>query len=64
MYVNFVIEKDGTMSNVKIIRGIHQLLDDETLRVVNLFPKWTPGTQNGEVVRVSFNLPLSFKLKE
>lgn len=62
VYVNFVIEADGSVSNVKILRGIGGGCDEEAKRVVELMPKWTPGYQRGQAVRVSFNLPVRFKL--
>ncbi|MDA3943162.1 MAG: M56 family metallopeptidase [Bacteroidetes bacterium] len=62
VFVNFVIEKDGTVSNVTILRGIGGGCDEEAKRVVKLMPKWTPGYQRGQAVRVSFNLPIKFML--
>lgn len=64
VYVNFTVEKDGSIGDVKVIRGVHPLLDNEAMRVVESFPKWTPGTQRGKLVRVSYNLPLSFVLNK
>ena len=60
--VQMVIEKDGTLTNAKIARGVDPLLDQEALRVVNLSPKWIPGKQRGEAVRVKYTLPVMFKL--
>lgn len=62
VYVNFTIEKDGAISGVKVLRSVHPLLDEEAVRVVELFPKWKPGKQKGKTVRVSYNLPISFVL--
>lgn len=62
VYVNFTIEKDGSISGVKVLRSVHPLLDEEAVRVVELFPKWKPGKQKGKTVRVSYNLPISFVL--
>ncbi len=64
VYVNFVIEKDGSVSNVKILKGVPggQGLDMEAFRVVSSLPKWAPGMQNGQAVRVSFNIPIRFTL--
>ncbi|HPE42952.1 MAG TPA: TonB family protein [Bacteroidales bacterium] len=62
VYVNFVVEADGSVSNVKILRGIGGGCDEEAKRVVALMPNWTPGYQRGQAVRVSFNLPVRFKL--
>ncbi|WP_163214978.1 energy transducer TonB [Bacteroides sp. 519] len=61
--VQFVIQKDGSVGNVKLIRGIDADLDKEALRIVNLMPKWTPGRQMGRAVKVSYILPVMFKLK-
>ena len=60
--VRFIVEKDGSISDVKPILSVHPLLDKEAIRVVKSMPKWTPGKQNGKPVRVRFNLPVMFKL--
>mgnify|MGYP003671976748 FL=1 len=62
VYINFTIEKDGSINEVKVLRGVHPLLDEEAVRVVESFPKWKPGKQKGKTVRVSYNLPLNFVL--
>ena len=64
VYVNFTIEKDGTINKVKVLRSVHPLLDEEAIRVVESFPKWKPGKQKGKAVRVSYNLPLNFVLNK
>jgi len=64
VYVKFVIERDGSVSNAKIIRGVESTLDKEALRVVNLMPKWKPGKQRGKPVRVAFTLPINFQLSQ
>ena len=61
--VRFIVEKDGSISDVKPILSVHPLLNKEAVRVVESMPKWTPGKQNGKPVRVRFNLPVMFKLK-
>lgn len=61
--VTFVVEKDGSITGAEVLRGIGGGCDEEALRVVNAMPKWTPGKQLGEPVRVQFNLPVVFKLK-
>lgn len=61
--ISFVVEKDGSISDAKVVRGIGGGCDEEALRVVNAMPKWTPGKMRGEVVRVNFNLPITFKLQ-
>lgn len=58
--VQFVVEKDGSVSNAEIIRGIHPRFDEEALRVVQAMPRWTPGENKGEKVRVRFSLPIKF----
>ena len=60
--VSFVVEKDGSISNVEVRRSIHELLDKEALRVVSAMPKWKPGMRNGQPVRARFNIPISFKI--
>ncbi len=62
VYVQFVIERDGSVSNVKVVRGVDSSLDKEAVRVVKSMPKWTPGKQRGKPVRVSFTLPINFQL--
>lgn len=60
--VRFIVEKDGSISDVRPILSVHPLLNKEAVRVVESMPKWTPGKQNGKPVRVRFNLPVMFKL--
>ena len=62
--VKFVIEKDGSVSNVEVGRGWGNELDEEAVRVVKAMPKWKPGKQDGKPVRVSFMLPINFKLSD
>ena len=63
VYVNFVVEKDGSVTKAKIARGVDPSLDAEALRVVSTLPKWKPGKQRGAPVRVSYTVPISFKLE-
>jgi protein TonB len=63
VFLNFVVEKDGSISNVVVLRGIGGGCDEEAVRVVQEMPKWNPGLQNGKAVRVSFNLPVRFGLR-
>lgn len=63
VFVNFVVEPDGSVSNVKVLRGIGGGCDEEAMRVVKAMPKWTPGKQRGKAVRVSYTLPVVFKLQ-
>ena len=60
--VQLTVERDGTLSNVHVVKGIGAGCDEEAERVVELMPKWRPGFQNGQAVRVQFNLPIRFKL--
>ena len=60
--VGFVVNKDGTISNVITPKNPHQSLSDEAIRVVKLMPKWKPGMQDGKAVNVRFILPIEFKL--
>lgn len=62
VFVKFVVEKDGSVSNVEILRGIGAGCDEEAVRVIKNMPKWNPGKQNGLAVRVYFNIPIKFKL--
>jgi TonB family protein len=62
VFVTYIVETDGSVSNVKVLRGIGGGCDEEGVRVVSLMPKWIPGTQRGTPVKVQFNLPISFKL--
>jgi len=61
--VNFVVNKDGSISDAKILRGVDQALDKEALRVIYSMPKWKPGKQSGKPVRVSFSVPINFVLQ-
>ena len=63
VFVTFVVNKDGSVSNAKIARGVDPSLDAEALRVVATLPKWKPGKQRGVPVRVSYTVPISFKLQ-
>lgn len=60
----FVVEKDGSITDVEVVRSIDPDLDKEALRVVKAMPKWTPGSHKGETVRVRYTLPINFKLDE
>jgi len=63
VFVAFVIEPDGAVSNVRVIRSIGGGCDEEAIRVVKSMPKWNPGKQRGKTVRVSYQLPVLFKLQ-
>ena len=61
VYVSFVVEKDGSITNAAVMRGIDKECDAEALRVVASMPKWTPGQHKGEVVRTQFTIPVYYK---
>ena len=61
--VGFVVERDGSITDVNILRGVDPSLDREAMRVVKSMPKWTPGKQNGSAVRVKYQFPVSFRLQ-
>lgn len=63
VYVSFVVGKDGSITQAKVIRGVDPALDKEALRVVNSLPAWKPGKQGGKPVRVSYTVPISFVLQ-
>lgn len=63
VFVTFVVERDGKVTDVKVLRGIGGGCDEEAIRVVKNMPKWTPGKQRGKPVRVQFNLPIKFTLQ-
>ena len=60
----FVVEKDGSITDISVIRGISPSIDKEAVRVIRAMPKWKPGFQNGNTVRVKFTLPIVFKLSK
>lgn len=62
VYVRFIVEKNGSVSNVEIVKGVDPSLDKEAIRVIESMPKWTPGKQRGKAVRVSYNMPIKFQL--
>jgi len=60
---NFVVEKDGSITDVQVVRGVDPSLDREAVRVIQQMPRWTPGKQRGQAVRVRFTLPVVFRLQ-
>ncbi len=64
VYVSFIVETDGNVSSVRVLRGIGGGCDEEAVRVVTLMPDWKPGYQRGKPVRVQFNLPIRFILDD
>lgn len=63
VYVTFVVERDGSIANPKVLRDIGGGCGAEAIRVIKSMPKWTPGKQRGKAVRVQFNLPVNFSLQ-
>ena len=61
--IGFIVEKDGSLTDVKVLRHVDIALDAEALRVVKGMPKWIPGCQDEQLVRVRYNVPVSFRLK-
>jgi len=64
VYVTFVVEKDGSLTDIKVLRDIGYGTGKEAIRVLNKCPKWTPGEQNGKKVRCTFSLPISIQSAE
>ncbi|MBS1525755.1 MAG: energy transducer TonB [Bacteroidetes bacterium] len=62
VYVSFVVEKDGHLTDIKVERGSGYGLDEEAVRVLKMAPPWTPGIQNGQKVRVSYVMPITFQI--
>ena len=62
--VTFVVEKDGSLTDIRILRGIGGGCDEEAVRVIKLMPNWNPGKQRGKAVRVQFNMPVKFTLED
>ena len=63
VYIRFVVNADGSVSNAEVMRPVDPYLDKEAIRVINSMPKWMPGKQNGTAVPVWYNLPIIFQLK-
>lgn len=64
VYITFIVEEDGSISNVHVLKGVDDELDTEAVRVVSLMPKWIPGKKNGHARRVQFTLPVKFALNK
>jgi len=62
VYVKFIIERDGSISNIEVIRSADSTLEQEAIRVIGAMPKWKPGKQRGKPVRVTYTLPIHFRL--
>ena len=61
--VSFIVETDGSITDIKVMKKAFPSLDAEAIRVVKAMPRWTPGKQKGKVVRVHFSLPITYRLK-
>lgn len=59
----FVVEKDGSITDIKVVRGLDDSMDKDAVRIIKEMPKWIPGKQKGKVVRVYYTLPISYKLQ-
>ncbi len=64
VFLNFTVERDGSLTDIKVVRGIGSGCDDEAVRVLKSSPRWKPGIQNGRAVRVSYTIPISFTLQQ
>ena len=62
--VSFIVEKDGSISDIKVVKGIHPSFDEEAVRVVKSMPKWKPGKYNGEPTRVRYTVPFTFRISD
>ena len=63
VYMSFIVERDGSVTGVSVLRGVNGYLDNEAKRVISVMPKWTPGQQNGHAVRVQYMVPIRFILR-
>lgn len=63
VYISFVVEPDGSISNVKLVKGIGAGCDEEAMRVIKKSPKWEPGVQNKQAVRVRYNMPINYTIQ-
>ncbi len=63
VYITFVVDKNGTIDNVSILRGVDKSIDNEAIRVISSMPKWKPGKQRGKAVKVQYTVPIVFELK-
>lgn len=62
VFLTFIVERDGSVSNVTVIKGVDPILDNEAIKVISESPKWSPGLQRGQPVRVRFQIPMSFSI--
>ncbi|MES2455752.1 MAG: energy transducer TonB [Bacteroidota bacterium] len=64
VFISFVVERDGSISNVMLVKGVYNSMDQEAIRVIKKSPHWKPGKQNGRNVRVRYNMPISFAISQ
>ena len=64
VFVSFVVQKNGTLTDIKVLRGLGYGLDEEAVRVISMSPNWKPGTQNGSPVQVKYTIPIMFRLNK
>ena len=60
--LSFVIDRDGSITDAKIVQSVHPLLDAEALRIINAMSKWKPGKKDGKPVKVQFTVPVEFRM--
>lgn len=63
VFCSFIVEKNGSISDVRVYRGVNDVLDREAVRVIRSMPRWIPGRMKGETVRVKYAVPVDFKIK-
>jgi len=64
VFVTFIVERDGSLTDIKVLRGIGSGADEEAIRILKASPKWIPGIQNGQIIRQQFTVPISFILSD
>lgn len=64
VYVSFVISRDGSVEDIKVLKSVDSFLDTEAIRVIASMPKWKPGYQNGKLAKVQYQVPIKFKITE
>ena len=62
MVCQFELDEKGYISNIKVLKSVHPLLDAEAVRVISIMPRWIPAKQNGEPVKTHYTLPITFRL--
>jgi len=62
VYIQFLVQKDGTLSEFEVLKSVHPLLDDEAMRVLKLMPRWTPGVSHNRIIDLEFIIPVNFRI--